>query len=35
VTCEVTDRGGPGDVEAVESRAEQWCVHVATTLGAR
>jgi hypothetical protein len=31
LTCEVSDRAAADDVRA---RAEQWCVHVATTIGA-
>jgi hypothetical protein len=35
LSCQVTDQGDAVDARAVESRAGRWCVHVATTLGAR
>lgn len=35
LTCEVSDdEAGPAGEDDVRSRAEQWCVHVATTVGA-
>lgn len=35
LTCQVSDdEAGPQGEDDVRSRAEQWCVHVATTIGA-